>query len=109
MFGCDPGPGAQIGGCIANSCSGTNAYRYGTMKENIINMTIVLPDGTIVKTKKRPRKSSAGYNLNGLFVGSEGTLGIVTEATVKCHVKPKAETVAVVSFDTIKDAAAMCF
>ena len=106
MFGCDPGPGAQIGGCIANSCSGTNAYRYGTMKENIINMTIVLPDGTIVKTKKRPRKSSAGYNLNGLFVGSEGTLGIVTEATVKCHVKPKAETVAVVSFDTIKDAAA---
>ncbi|CAI4307787.1 AAC_HP2_G0006930.mRNA.1.CDS.1 [Saccharomyces cerevisiae] len=106
MFGCDPGPGAQIGGCIANSCSGTNAYRYGTMKENIINMTIVFPDGTIVKTKKRPRKSSAGYNLNGLFVGSEGTLGIVTEATVKCHVKPKAETVAVVSFDTIKDAAA---
>ena len=106
LFGCDPGPGAQIGGCIANSCSGTNAYRYGTMKENIINMTVVLPDGTIVKTKKRPRKSSAGYNLNGLFVGSEGTLGIVTEATVKCHVKPKAETVAVVSFDTIKDAAA---
>ncbi|CCE63790.1 hypothetical protein TPHA_0F03090 [Tetrapisispora phaffii CBS 4417] len=105
MLGVDPGPGAQMGGCIANSCSGTNAYRFGTMKENIINITLVLPDGTIVKTKRRPRKSSAGYNLNGLFVGSEGTLGVVTEATVKCHVKPKCETVAVVTFPTIQDAA----
>lgn len=106
LFGCDPGPGAQIGGCIANSCSGTNAYRYGTMKENVVNMTVVLPDGTIVKTCGRPRKSSAGYNLNGLFTGNEGTLGIVTRATVKCHVKPKFQTVAVVPFETIEDAAA---
>lgn len=105
LFGCDPGPGAQIGGCIANSCSGTNAYRYGTMKENIVNITVVLADGTVVKTKRRPRKSSAGYNLNGLFVGSEGTLGVVTQATVKCHVMPKIETVAVVSFPTVGDAA----
>lgn len=106
LFGCDPGPGAQIGGCIANSCSGTNAYRYGTMKENVVNLTIVLPDGTVVKTKGRPRKSSAGYNLNGLFIGSEGTLGLVTEATVKCHVKPVLETVVVASFPTVGDAAA---
>lgn len=106
LFGCDPGPGAQIGGCVANSCSGTNAYRYGTMKENVVNLTVVLPDGTVVKTKGRPRKSSAGYNLNGLFTGSEGTLGIVTEATVKCHVKPVLETVVVASFPTVGDAAA---
>lgn len=106
LFGCDPGPGAQIGGCVANSCSGTNAYRYGTMKENVVNLTIVLPDGTVVKTKKRPRKSSAGYNLNGLFIGSEGTLGLVTEATVKCHVKPVKETVVVAAFPTVGDAAA---
>lgn len=106
LFGCDPGPGAQIGGCVANSCSGTNAYRYGTMKENVVNLTVVLPDGTVVKTKGRPRKSSAGYNLNGLFIGSEGTLGLVTEATVKCHVKPVLETVVVASFPTVGDAAA---
>lgn len=105
-FGCDPGPGAQLGGCVANSCSGTNAYRYGTMKENVVSLTVVLPDGTVVKTKKRPRKSSAGYNLNGLFVGSEGTLGIVTEVTVKAHVLPKVETVVVASFPDIKEAAA---
>lgn len=105
-FGCDPGPGAQLGGCVANSCSGTNAYRYGTMKENVVNLTIVLPDGTIIKTKKRPRKSSAGYNLNGLFIGSEGTLGIVTEVTVKCHVLPQFENVVVASFPNIKEAAA---
>ncbi|SCU83213.1 LAME_0C04368g1_1 [Lachancea meyersii CBS 8951] len=106
LFGCDPGPGAQIGGCIANSCSGTNAYRYGTMKENVVNITAVLADGTIIKTKKRPRKSSAGYNLNGLLIGSEGTLAVVTEATVKCHVKPMKETVAVGSFPSVGDAAA---
>ena len=105
MFGCDPGPGAQIAGCVADSCSGTNAYRYGTMKEQVVNLTVVLPDGTIVKTKGRPRKSSAGYNLNGLFTGSEGTLGIMTEVTVKCHVIPKFETVAVVAFPTVGDAA----
>lgn len=107
MLGIDPGPGAQIGGCIANSCSGTNAYRYGTMKENIINMTVVLSDGSIIKTRGngKPRKSSAGYNLNGLFVGSEGTLGIVTEATLKTHVKSQFEQIAVISFPSIKNAA----
>lgn len=106
LFGCDPGPGALLAGCVANSCSGTNAYRYGTMKENILSLTVVLPDGTIVKTKKRPKKSSAGYNLNGLFCGSEGTLGIITEVVVKCHVKSQFENVVVVSFPSIADAAA---
>ncbi len=104
LFGPDPGPGALIGGMISTSCSGTNAARYGTMKENVAGLTVVLADGTIIKTKNRPRKSSAGYNLTGLIIGSEGTLGIVTEATLKLHVKPKEETVAVVSFDTISDA-----
>lgn len=105
LIGFDPGPGAEIGGCVANSCSGTKAYRYGTIKENIISLTVVLPDGTIVKTRKRPKKSSAGYNLNGLFTGSEGTLGVITEVIVKCHVKPKFENVVVVAFPTIGQAA----
>ncbi|VEU23948.1 DEKNAAC105095 [Brettanomyces naardenensis] len=105
LFGPDPGPGACIGGMVGTSCSGTNAARWGTMKENVISLTVVLADGTIIRTKKRPRKSSAGYNLNGLFIGSEGTLGIVTEATLKLNVKPKFENIAVVSFPTIGDAA----
>ncbi|GMM34175.1 D-lactate dehydrogenase [Saccharomycopsis crataegensis] len=105
MFGPDPGPSAQIGGMIANSCSGTNASRYGTMKDNVLSLTVVLADGTIIKTRKRPKKSSAGYNLTNLFIGSEGTLGIVTEATLKLHVKPEHESIAVVSYDTIEDAA----
>lgn len=105
MFGCDPGPTAQIGGMVATSCSGTNAARYGTMKDNVLSLTVVLADGTIVKTRKRPRKSLAGYNLTNLFVGSEGTLGIVTEATLKLYVKPAYESVAVVSYPDISDAA----
>ncbi|KAL2054085.1 hypothetical protein ABVK25_005624 [Lepraria finkii] len=105
FFPVDPGPSAKIGGMVGTSCSGTNACRYGTMKEWVVNLTVVLADGTIIKTKRRPRKSSAGYNLTGLFVGSEGTLGLVTEVTLKLAVIPQETTVAVVTFPTIRDAA----
>lgn len=105
FFGPDPGPGAQISGMIGTGCSGTNAYRFGTMRENTLSLTVVLADGTIIKTKQRPRKSSAGYNLTQLFIGSEGTLGIVTEATLKLVPYPKNESIAVATFDTLEDAA----
>ncbi|QBM90089.1 D-lactate dehydrogenase cytochrome [Metschnikowia aff. pulcherrima] len=105
MFGPDPGMGATIAGMVGTSASGTNAYRYGTMKENVINLTVVLADGTIVKTRQRPRKSSAGYDLTRLFIGSEGTLGIITEITVKLHPRPAKELVGIAAFPTIKDAA----
>jgi D-lactate dehydrogenase (cytochrome) len=105
FFPVDPGPSAKIGGMVGTNCSGTNAVRYGTMKDWVINLTVVLADGTIVKTKRRPRKTSAGYNLNSLFVGSEGTLGLVTEITLKLAVIPQEYSVAVVTFPTIRDAA----
>ncbi|CAN3377296.1 hypothetical protein DIURU_003453 [Diutina rugosa] len=105
MFGPDPGVGAAIGGMVSTSASGTNAYRYGTMKEAVVSMTVVLADGQIIRTKQRPRKSSAGYDLTHLFIGAEGTLGLVTEITLKLHVRPKIEYVSIASFPTIKDAA----
>ena len=89
---------------INTNCSGTNAVHYGTMRDWVINLTVVLADGSVIKTRQRPRKCSAGYNLNGLFVGSEGTLGIVTEATLKVAVLPENYSVAVVPFETIHDA-----
>lgn len=105
FFPPDPGPGAMIGGMVGTGCSGTNAYRYGTMREWVLSLTVVLADGTVIKTRQRPRKSSAGYDLTRLFIGSEGTLGLVTEATLKVTVKPKSESVAVASFPTVRDAA----
>ncbi|CAG8308014.1 unnamed protein product [Penicillium salamii] len=105
FFPPDPGPGAMIGGMVGTGCSGTNAYRYGTMREWVLSLTVVLADGTIIKTRQRPRKSSAGYDLTKLFIGSEGTLGLVTEATLKLTVKPQSQNVAVASFGTISNAA----
>jgi len=105
FFPPDPGPGAMIGGMVGTGCSGTNAYRYGTMRDWVLSLTVVLADGTVIKTKQRPRKSSAGYDLTKMFIGSEGTLGLVTEATLKLTVKPKSQSVAVATFPTIHDAA----
>ncbi|KAL8281364.1 hypothetical protein RQP46_006398 [Phenoliferia psychrophenolica] len=104
FFPVDPCPGAQIGGMVGTSASGTNAVRYGTMRDNVINLTVVLPNGEVIKTRQRAKKSSAAPDLGKLFVGSEGTLGIVVEATLKLHpLLPT--TVAVASFPTIQDAA----
>ena len=101
----DPGPTAHIGGMISTNCSGTNAMRYGTMKDYVLNLTVVLADGSVIKTRRRPRKTSAGYNLNALFTGSEGTLGIITEATLKLATIPAETSVATATFSTVKDAA----
>lgn len=105
FFPVDPSPSAKFGGMVGTNCSGTNAVRYGTMKDWVLNLTVVLADGTIIKTRGRPRKSAAGYNLNGLFVGSEGTLGLVTEITLKLAAIPKEYSVAVCTFSSIRDAA----
>lgn len=101
----DPSPTAQIGGMIATNCSGTNAMRYGTMKDYVLSVTVVLADGSVIKTRRRPRKTSAGYNLTGLFTGSEGTFGIITEATLKLAIVPSDYSVATATFLTVKDAA----
>ncbi|KAI9744596.1 MAG: D-lactate ferricytochrome c oxidoreductase [Claussenomyces sp. TS43310] len=105
FFPPDPGPGAMIGGMVGTGCSGTNAYRYGTMREWVLSLTVVLADGTVIKTRQRPRKSSAGYDLTKMFIGSEGTLGLVTEATLKVTTKPNSTSVAVCSFGSVRQAA----
>lgn len=101
FLGVDPAPGACIGGMCGTCCSGTNAVRYGTMKDQVLNLTVVLADGTIVKTGQRARKSSAGYDLARIFVGSEGTLGIVTEATLRLRHVPECARMARVSFPSV--------
>lgn len=105
----DPGPMAYIYGMIATNCSGTNAMRYGTMNDYVVNLTVVLADGTVIKTLQRPRKTSAEYNLNSLFTGSEGTLSIITEATLKLAILPTNFSVAAVAFKPIHAAAAAAF
>ncbi|KAG8781374.1 hypothetical protein FRC16_002867 [Serendipita sp. 398] len=104
FFPLDPGPGATIGGMIGTGCSGTNAVRYGTAKgEWFLNLTVVLPSGEVIKTRRRARKSSAGFDLTKLFIGAEGTLGIVTEATLR--LTPKLPTsVAVAQFPSVESA-----
>lgn len=101
----DPSPTALIVGMVATNCSGTNATRYGTMKDYVVGLTVVLADGSVIKTRNRPRKTSAGYNLNGLFAGSEGTLGIITEVTLKLVPVPANVGVATAAFPTIREAA----
>ena len=99
----------MIGGMVGTGASGTNAYRYGTMRDWVVSLTVVLADGTIIKTRQRPRKSSAGYDLTRTFIGSEGTLGIVTEAVLKVTAKPLNPRVAVCTFPSIRSAADCVF
>lgn len=101
FLGVDPAPGACIGGMCGTCCSGTNAVRYGTMKDQVLNLTVVLSDGSVIKTGQRARKSSAGYDLARLFVGSEGTLGVVTEATLRLRNVPDHMSMARVTFPSV--------